>query len=161
MTDLDKHSKDADVYAAMRTAALDFGIDELAAKMHTAIGTLYNKLNLNDTTAHHKITLADYIQIITFTRQAGPHQALSAMLGGVFHLLPNMRDQSDEALLDIINRIHIEGGDVHRELAHAISMPKFTREQAALIDRESLEWVAAILELRARVNGMVSDGNHS
>ena len=48
MTDLDKHSKDADVYAAMRTAALDFGIDELAAKMHTAIGTLYNKLNRND-----------------------------------------------------------------------------------------------------------------
>ncbi len=150
-----------DVYEELRKEARQFGVEKLAAMMGVSPGTLYNKLNLNDTTAHHKITLADYIQIITFTRQAGPHQALSAMLGGVFHLLPNMRDQSDEALLDIINRIHIEGGDVHRELAHAISMPKFTREQAALIDRESLEWVAAILELRARVNGMVSDGSHS
>ena len=62
MTDLDKHSKDADVYAAMRTAALDFGIDELAAKMHTAIGTLYNKLNRNDSSAHHKPTVSDLLE---------------------------------------------------------------------------------------------------
>lgn len=150
-----------DVYEELRREARQFGVEKLAAMMGISPGTLYNKLNLNDTTAHHKITLADYIQIITFTRQAGPHRALSTMLGGVFHLLPDMRDKSDEALLDIVNRVHIEGGDVHRALATALAMPTVTREQAALIDRESLQWVAAILELRARVNGMVVDGSHS
>ncbi|WP_054285749.1 phage regulatory CII family protein [Gulbenkiania mobilis] len=150
-----------DVYEELRRESRQFGVEKLAAMMGMSPGTLYNKLNLNDTTAHHKITLADYIQIITFTRQAGPHRALSTMLGGVFHLLPDMSDKSDEALLDIVNRVHIEGGDVHRELAAALATPSVTRDQAARIEREALQWVAAILELRARVNGMVGDGNHS
>lgn len=147
-----------DVYEELRRVAREFGVEKLAAMMGVSPGTLYNKLNLNDTTTHHKTTLADYIQIITFTKQASPHQALSAMLGGVFHLLPDMRNKSDEALLDIVNRVHIEGGDVHRALACALAGPAITTAQARVIDVESMQWVAAILELRSRVHGMVSDG---
>lgn len=146
-----------DVYEELRTHARDFGVEKLAALMGLSIGTLYNKLNLSDATSNHKITLADYIQIITFTQQPSPHYALSTMLGGVFHLLPNMSDQSDEALLDIVNRVHIEGGDVHRELASALATPGINVTQAQRIRTESRQWIAAILELEARVQGMVSD----
>lgn len=149
-----------DVYEDLRQVARKFGVEKLAAMMGISPGTLYNKLNLNDTTTHHKTTLADYIQIITVTKQVSPHQALSAMLGGVFHLLPDMHDQSDEALLDIINRIHMEGGDVHRALANALATPGISKAQARVIDVEAMQWVAAILELRSRVQGMVSDGSH-
>lgn len=146
-----------DVYEELRHQAREFGIEKLAALMGVSLGTLYNKLNLSEATTHHKITLADYIQIVTFTKQPTPHYALSGMLGMAAFLLPDMRDQSDEALLDIVNRVHIEGGDVHRALATALAAPAITAEQAQRVRNESLQWIAAILELDARVQGMVSD----
>lgn len=149
------------VYEEVHRAAYGFGVERLAALMGMAPGTLYNKLNQSEATAHHKLTLADYVQILKFTGDPAPHHSLSAMVGQVSHQLPDMSDQSDEALLDIVNRVHIEGGDVHRELAAALAAPVVTADLARRIEREALQWVAAILELRARVNGMVvSNGSH-
>ena len=57
-----------DVYEETRKAAIAYGVPELALKMGIGNpGVLYNKLNHGDSCSHHKLTLADLIQIITIT----------------------------------------------------------------------------------------------
>ena len=142
MTDLDKHSKDADVYAAMRSAALDFGIDELAAKMHTAIGTLYNKLNRNDSSAHHKPTVSDLIQIVFHTGNTAPIAALCRMFGGVFVRLPDLSATPDDDLLQLINQWGAENGDVYEVMARALAVKNSCIRPAVL---EKLVWTTGRL----------------
>ena len=155
MTDLDKHSKDADVYAAMRTAALDFGIDELAAKMHTAIGTLYNKLNRNDSSAHHKPTVSDLIQILYHTKNTAPLSALCLMFGGVFVRLPDLSKTPDDDLLALINRWGSESGDVHEVMSRALADLVVSQAEFDEVQKQTHEAIAALLEVKARFGSLV------
>jgi hypothetical protein len=142
-----------DVFEALRSAAMHFGIPKLAKLMGAPVGVLYNKCNPN--TERNIFTLSDFIQISNITGSSVPMQALSHQMGGVFYPLPDMSDKSDSALLDIINNVHSEGGDVHRELSLALMDGKITEEEFVAINKEIQEWLAAILELRARVKFMV------
>ena len=155
MTDLDKHSKDADVYAAMRTAALDFGIDELAAKMHTAIGTLYNKLNRNDSSAHHKPTVSDLIQIVFHTGNTAPIAALCRMFGGVFVRLPDLSKTTDDDLLQLINQWGAENGDVYEVMARALADLTVTQAEFNEMQQQTHEAISALLEVKARFGTLV------
>lgn len=147
---------DVDVFEDLRIAAYAYGVPRLAALMGVPVGTLYNKLNLNEST-HHRPTLADFIQIVSHTTATAPMQSLCRLLGGAFYELPDMSHMGDDALLDIINRLHAEAGDVFRALGSALDDGHITVCEERAIDREVDHWLSAILELRARVRAMAQN----
>ncbi|WP_024303341.1 phage regulatory CII family protein [Pseudogulbenkiania sp. MAI-1] len=146
---------DIDVFDALRETARQFGVEKLAALMNVRRGTLFNKLSLKPTTAHHKPTLKDFIEILTHSRDLKPLRMLNTFFGCVTYQLPDLSQASDTALLDLVNRVHICGGDVHREIDEALDDGHVSAQDFQEFDVELQEWLAAILELRARFKGMV------
>ena len=151
----EQHTQDTDVYQALRGAAMAYGIDELAAKMHTAIGTLYNKLNRNDSSAHHKPTLSDLIQIVFHTGNTAPIAALCRMFGGVFVRLPDLSQTPDQDLLMLINRWGAENGDVYEVMARALADLTVTPAEVDEMQQQTHEAIAALLEVKARFGSLV------
>ncbi len=142
------------VQESLRSVAYSHGIDRLANVMGLQQGTLYNKLNPNDSSAHHKIALSEFIQIMVTTGKFDPLERLCALMGGAFFPLPNFEDLSDSALLDIVNKVHIHGGQAHKAMHTALDDGMVTMEEAKVCDEAFLKWLSAILELRSRFNGM-------
>lgn len=144
-----------EVFEALRETARQFGVDKLAGLMNVRRGTLFNKLSLTDNTSHHKPTLADFIQILSHSRDLQPLRALNSLFGCVTYQLPDLSQASDEALLDLVNKVHAEGGDVHREMGEALEDGSVSHDEFKAVDREIHEWISAILELRSRFKGLV------
>lgn len=151
----DTHSKNADVYAELRDAVMAFGIDRLAALMHTAMGTLYNKLNRNDSSAHHKPTVSDLIQIVFHTGNTAPIAALCRMFGGAFVRLPDLSATPDDDLLQLINQWGAENGDVYEVMARALADLKVTQTEFNELQQQTHEAIAALLEVKARFGSLV------
>lgn len=141
------------VTEVLREAALSYGVKRLAGQMNASRTVLYNKLNPNPSTPH-KATLADFINICQLSGATAPMQALAQELGGVFYRLPNLSLLGDDALLDMVNRVHAEGGDVFRVLSAALADGRIDRADLRRWQPEVQDWLAAILELSARVQGM-------
>lgn len=141
------------VTEVLREAALSYGVKRLAGQMQASRTVLYNKLNPNPSTPH-KATLADFIRICQLSGATAPMQALAQELGGVFYRLPDMTQMGDDALLDVVNRVHAEGGDVFRGLSVALADGFIDHAELRCWLPEVQEWLAAILELSARVQGM-------
>ena len=144
-----------DVLEVVRTASYQYGVDTLAPKMGIQKGTLYNKLNNDDGSAHHKITLQDFIQIITITGDYKPLLSLCGLLDHAAYKFPDLSNLGDEALLDIVNTVHIEGGQSHKVLADALADGQVTQDECVAFERQVFMWLSAILALRSRVHGMV------
>jgi hypothetical protein len=142
-----------DVFEALRGVAMRFGVPKLSQKIGTPLGVLYNKCNPHS--ERNIFTLQDLISICAITGETSPLQALSHQLGGVFYPLPDMKDKGDAALLDIINSVHVAGGNTHHELALALEDGQITDEEFARIDEAIQYWMAALLELRHRGKSMV------
>lgn len=139
-----------DVYEILREVSMSYGVDRLAVHMGTPKGTLYNKLNLNDSSQQHKPTLADFTQIMAVTKNTEPLQALCALFGGVFYELPDLSRFADDALLEIVNRLHVQGGEAHKVMSDALEDGVITVAEAKAFKEACQQWLAAILELRAR-----------
>lgn len=148
-------SLQTDVFEQVRTAAYAYGVPRLAAKMGIQPGTLYNKLNNDDSCSHHKITLQDFIQIINITDDFAPLLALAALFDHATYRLPDMSALGDDALLDLVNQVHINGGHSHNVLACALADGRITAEEYQRYAHESQHWLAAILALKNRVKTMV------
>ena len=144
-----------DVLEVIRTTAYEYGVDKLAAKLAVQKGTLYNKLNNDDGSAHHKITLQDFIQIINITGDYKPLLSLCGLLDHAAYKFPDLSNLGDEALLDIVNTVHIEGGQSHKVLADALADGQVTQDECVAFERQVFMWLSAILALRSRVHGMV------
>ena len=144
-----------DVLEVIRSTSYQYGIDKLAPKMGIQKGTLYNKLNNDDGSAHHKITLQDFIQIITVTGDYTPLLSLCGLLDHAAYKFPDLSSLGDDALLDIVNTVHIEGGQSHKVLADALADGQVTQDECAAFEHQVLMWLSAILALRHRVNDMV------
>lgn len=142
------------VFTALRTAAQDFGVNALAQRMRLAPGTLYNKLSMSENTTHHKINIADLIQIVEMTGRTEPIEALCHQAGGVFVLLPSRLLLSDEALLEILNQVYAEGGDTSRIMNQAFEDGRLSRTEFHELDRQIQAWVSAILQLRERLRSI-------
>ena len=152
---MDFQSKQSDVYSSLREAVIDFGIDRMASLMNVAVGTLYNKLNLNDSSLHHKPTISDLIQVVYHSRDTAPIAALCAEFGGVFVRLPDLSKTPDEDLLHLINRWGAENGEVHEVMARALSDLTVTPAEVDELRRQVHEAIAALLEVKARFGSFV------
>ncbi|WP_230368841.1 phage regulatory CII family protein [Paludibacterium denitrificans] len=144
-----------DVFEELQRAASEFGVPRLAGLMGVHRGTLFNKLSNKDATSHHKPTLADFIQITAHSKNLQPLKALNSLFNCITYQLPDMSNVSDAALLDLVNKIYDEGGNVHRTMSEALEDGIVTPSEYKSFERDVHEWIAAILELRARFKGLV------
>lgn len=147
-----------DVFEAFYRVVHDYpgpeGVERLAAKMGMTAGTLYNKANTNES-SHHKPTLADAVVVSSIT---GDHRILYAFahtLGEVCFPLPNLKNVSDQALIELICAIGVEGGDFHRAVTDGFADRKFTRREFAQVRKEAYEFIGAIAEAMARMEGLI------
>jgi len=143
------------VFTELQAVALRFGVRRLASRMNTSAGTLYNKLSNTESTRRHKPSLADFIEIVEHSGDIAPLLALNRRLGCAAYPLPDVSACSDEALLDLVNKVQVEAGLVHGEMSAALDDGVVTAGEFAGFDREVSAWIAAILELRARFRGLV------
>ncbi|MCD5326808.1 phage regulatory CII family protein [Chromobacterium piscinae] len=153
-------SAPADVFGALHLSAKSFGITKLANLMRVSAGVLTNKLAPG--AHHHKTTLDDFIQVLHLTRDLSPLDALCRQFDSARYQLPRLDNVSDSALLDLVNKVHAEGGDVHSCMNEALADGIVTQDEFNEFNRETMEWIAAIVELRNRFGSLVvvpCDGN--
>ncbi|MEN6082808.1 phage regulatory CII family protein [Chromobacterium piscinae] len=146
-------SAPADVFGALHLSAKAFGITKLAGVMRVSAGVLTNKLA--PVTHHHKATLDDFIQVLRITQDLSPLDALCRLFDSARYQLPRLDNVSDSALLDLVNKVHAEGGDVHRCMNEALADGIVTQDEFNEVDCELMEWIAAIVELRNRFGSLV------
>ena len=103
----------------------------------------------------HYTGLDEFIHILRHSQNLQPLQVLCRLFGGVFYRLPTLDCVSDSALLDIVNRVHAEGGDVHRAMSDALEDGVVTSDEFRNVDHELMDWIAAIIELRGRFRSLV------
>jgi len=152
-----------DVLAAAQRICQDYrdqagnGVPAIAAKMSVQPGTLYNKLNPGEG-SHHKLTLQDLALITIISGDIAALQAYCRTLNCVCFPIPDYTGLADGALVELINRIYVEGGHFHAALAKGFDDGTLSDADYLHIERESLEWVGAIVEAKQRLRGMVSRG---
>lgn len=144
-----------DVFELIRQSAYHYGVPKLAAKMGLAPGTLYNKLNNDDGCSHHKLTLQDFIAILTITGDTTALQGLAGLFDHAVFPLPQMDRLGDDALLDMVNQVYVQGGRAHTVMAEALSDGQVSEGEYCSYDHECQQWLAAIVALRRRFKNMV------
>jgi len=152
-----------DVFEAAYRTAHDYeggaakkgGAVKLAIRMGQNPGTFLNRVNPEQET--HKLWLGDamLMQVVS-----GDHRILHAMaaaLNEVCYPIPDLTDVSDQALIELICKIGTEGGHFYQVINAGLSEAKFTRAQFAEIRKEGLEYMAAIAETMARIEGLIDE----
>lgn len=147
-------SKLKDVHEAFRAIVHGFDVAKMAAALGTPAGTLYNKANLNESSAH-KPTLADAVLVQIVAGDTRLVEAMAYTLGGVFVKLPTVDSISDVALLEMVADISIANGGFHGELKEALSDGKFSAAEHRAIHERALVFISTILEAVNRIKGMV------
>lgn len=146
----------ADAVAAARTACECFagGIPGVAAKMGMNPRILYNKLS-GDEDSYHRLSVADFIRIWLVTGDLAPLNALARVMNCACFPVPDYTGLSDEALLDLLCKVNEEGGQWHGMLRHALADGAIDARERAELRREAYEWIGAIAEAEARLDGLV------
>lgn len=146
----------SDVHEAFRVVVHDFDVAKMAAKLGMPAGTLYNKANLNESSAH-KATLGDALLVQVIANDTRIVEAMAHTLGGVFVKLPKVQAISDAALLEMVADISIMNGRFHGELKSALEDGKFSKDEHTAIHQRALTYITSILETVNRIEGMVDD----
>jgi len=152
-----------DVFEAVYRVAHDFmggaakggGAVKLAEKLLRNPGTFLNQVNPETET--HKLHLET---AILMQMASGDHRILHAeagMLGEVCFKVPDLSHVSDDALLELMCKVGAEGGDFYRVTNQALQKSRFTREEMAKVRHEGLEFIAAIAETMARMEGLIDE----
>ena len=147
-----------DVFQAFHRVVHDYpkGVEKLASQVAIAPGTLYNKANLNES-SHHKPTLGDAVLVSLATHDHRILHAFAATLGEVCFPLPDFSKVSDAALLELINTVGAEGGDFHRSINQGMADRLYRRAEHARVKAAAHEFIAAICEAVARLEGLIDD----
>lgn len=147
-----------DVFEAFRLVVYDYpgGVEELARKTAMAPGTLYNKANLNES-SHHKPTLGDAVLVTLASKDNRIAHAFAATCGEVCFPLPDFSKVSDAALLELINTVGAEGGDFYRSINQGMADRLYRRAEHERVKAEAHEFIAAICEAVARLEGLIDD----
>ena len=147
-----------DVFDAFHRVVHDYpqGVEKLASRMAIAPGTLYNKANTNEST-HHKPTLGDAVLASLATGDHRILHAFAATVGEVCFPLPDLSKVSDSALLDLVTNIGAEGGDMFRAINEGMAANGYTRREHARVKTEAYEFIAAICEAVARLEGLIDE----
>lgn len=146
-----------DVFQAAYRVAHDYegGAVKLAEKMGQNPGTFLNRINPETETHHLYLATAVQMQVIT-----GDHRVLHAMagtLGEVCFKIPDLSHVPDTALFDLILKIGVEGGDFCQAISTSLEHKRFTRQDYLRIREEGLQYIAAIAETMARVEGLIDE----
>lgn len=145
-----------DVHEAFRDVVHDYGVPEMARKIGMPPGTLYNKANLNESSAH-KPTLGEAVLVQVIANDCRIAEAMSHTLGGVHLKLPSLNGVSDVALLEMLAEIQVQSGLFHAEIKKALHDKKFNRSEHRLIKKAALRYITAVLEAERRIEGMVDE----
>lgn len=147
-----------DVFAAFYRVVHDHpaGVERLAGRMGMSPAVLYNKANINES-SHHKPTLGDAVAVSSLTGDHRILHAFAATLGEVCFPLPDLSRVSDSALLELINNIGAEGGDLYRAINEGLGDRSYTRDEHARVTTEANEFIAAICEAVARLEGLIDE----
>lgn len=146
-----------DVFEAAYRTAHDHrpdGAVGMARRLGKTPGTFLNELNPEQ--EGHKLGLGTATAMQAF----GDHRILHSMahtLGEVCFAVPDMSRVSDAALLQLMAKIGQEGGDFYRAFNFALSDGRFTRSDYGNVQREAMEFIAAIAETLARIEGIVDE----
>ena len=133
----------------------DHGAVELARKTGTSSTVIGNKANPDELTTPHLPTVAD---VLVWQQVTNDHSILRAeayALGEVCFPLPDLSGVSDACLIEHLAKIGKEGGDFYRALGEGLNGKRFKPADLQRIRREANEWIAAIHEGCARMEGMV------
>jgi len=147
-----------DVFDAFNRVVHDYpeGVAKLASRMAMSPGVLYNKANNNES-AHHKPTLGDAVLASLATNDHRILHAFASTVGEVCFPLPDLSKVSDSALLELVANIGAEGGDFYRAINEGLAENGYTRREHARVKAESHEFIAAICEAVARLEGLIDD----
>ena len=129
------------------------GIPAVAAKMGVSAGVFYHKLSGAEDT-HHKLTVRDMVLVWLVTGRIEHLQALARTLNCLCFPAPDFAGVSDQALLDLLCKVNEEGGHFHAALRKALADGRISAAERVELRREAYEWMAAIAEADARLEGL-------
>jgi hypothetical protein len=129
------------------------GAVALAPRMGLAVSTLENMANPN--LPSHEFNLRRLDQLLTFTEDYRPLDALCAKHGGVFVRTAGFKGIADDALLETLGRLGKEFGDVCGSMNAALADGRVTEKECASFEREVYELTQAAHELVARLRALV------
>jgi hypothetical protein len=144
------------IRAAIYGTVHDFGAEQLAQLTGQSQGVIDNKANPNASTPHVP-TVPDVMSWQAITKDFRILQAMAAALGHVAIPLPDFNRVTDEALLELLTKVGVEGGEFHKALGDALRDRKFTCKEYARLETEAHQWIAAIAETLSRVRGYVDE----
>lgn len=145
-----------DVYEAFRSTVHDYGVADMAAKMGMPVGTLYNKANINESSAH-KPLLGEAVLVQVIADDTRIVESMAHTLGGVFMRLPDLKGVSDAALIEMLCEVQVQDGLFHGEIRTSLMDRKFTKEEFNRVQARARRFVTAVLEATRRIEGMVDE----
>ncbi len=114
---------------------------------------------VSPTCGTHHLSLDEAARIMDLT---GDHRILVALSRRLGYLDPipsvSYDGIADDALLDLVVRMHGETSDVSRSLSEALADGRVTRDELARFEGEATEAMTAIAALLDRVRGLVVHG---
>lgn len=128
------------------------GVPALAKSINVREGTLYNKVN--PTMDGHTLNVDEFRAALLQTKDFRPLDELERDCGRIAYKLPDFSKIGDVALLEAYSKIHKEAGDVAANLSQALADGDITIVEAAQIEKEVLEQVAAMMEFLERVKAI-------
>lgn len=132
------------------------GSTSLAPRLDLTPDVLNNKVNPR--TATHHLYLDQAVRLMEVT---GDHRILRAQCHRLGYLDPiaciNYAGIADEALLEIVARVHAESGDVSRALIKALSDGSVSPGEALDVREQIRQAMSALAELADRVDGMAQN----
>lgn len=129
------------------------GPKALAARMELAYSTLQNMADPKQPA--HGWPLARFRQLLAFTGDTRPLQALCTENGGVFVPLGATPARTDSELLRAVQRLSAEFGDVPRAIQDALGRDgKISTNELRRIEREGMELVQALTVVLQRVGDL-------
>ena len=147
--------KDA-IYHAVHEAP--GGVAPLATRMHLAKSSLSCMANPNDST--HDWSLRRFVELLVYTSDMRPLEALCDQFGGVYVRTAAMGDVADRDLFELATRLGVEFGDVVRTMSDALDEhgdggSRVTQRELEEFDRQIYELQACAAELRERFSKRV------
>ncbi len=145
-----------DVHEAFRAVVYDFGVPEMAVLIGVPAGTLYNKCNINEQSAH-KPTLGEAVVVQVVAKDYRVAEAMAQVLDCILVRLPTSDEISDTALLEMVAEIHIRSGKFHEEIKIALADGKFSKQEHEDILKRAWKFVQAVMEAVKRIERLVDD----
>lgn len=146
----------ANPFEAFRQLCYSFGVVELAHQMGLKPGTLYNKADADEDT-HHQPTLRDVVLATRLTGDMRVLDALNEQFGRAAFDCLNLSTTSDEALLDLLLKLHQEMGEFHGVARSALLDRNFNRQSLNAIRAEAFDAVSALMTLVTRLEGLLDE----